>query len=112
MKINVHRKMVRLKIPSYAKSKAREGLNFNKKFPSRAVGLTREESRVLGINSGIIRAKQLLKNQTISLKDARSIRNFYNRFKNVRTKRGEMALNLWGGRKFGKFLVEELKNFK
>lgn len=102
--------MVRIKITQDAKKKAREALKFNKDNPSLAVGLTKQESNVLGIASGVERAKQLIRNKTISIDDAKKVRNFYNRFKNLRTKRGEQALNLWGGRQFGKQISDILKN--
>ncbi len=35
------------------------------------------------------------------LDDIKSVSNFYSRFKNCKTERCEMAINLWGGRKFG-----------
>lgn len=102
--------MVRIKIPRYAKQQASKALIFNKNNPRLAVGLTKQESQVLGIASGIARAKQIIKNQTLSLEDARKVRNFYNRFKGGKSKRVEMAINLWGGRKFGKYVSQELKN--
>ena len=102
--------MVRIKVTKEAKQKAKEALKFNKKNPKRAVGLTKEESIALGIDSGVQRAKQLIRNKSISIEDARKVRNFYNRFKGCRTRRCEQAINLWGGREYGKFVTRELKN--
>jgi len=53
----------------------------------------------------VARAEQLLNSKTITEKDAKNIIAFYNRFKNCRTKKCEGAINLWGGRRFAKFLM-------
>jgi hypothetical protein len=98
--------MRRLKIPQYAKDSARKGLKYNLFVSnSQKVGLTKQEAKRQGINSGIERAKQLIKQTSLSLEDAKSVARFYLRFRNCKTKRCEMALNLWGGRKFGKAAV-------
>lgn len=100
---------MRIDIPKFAKINAKKGLALRKKqqMPS---GLTKEEAKVLGIQSGVERARQLIKNKTISIEDAKSIRNFLNRFKNQRSKRSEIAIMLWGGRKFRIYLDNILNN--
>ena len=102
--------MNKLPVPQYAKEKAREGLNERKQYPpSKKPGLDKEQARKLGINSGVERAKQLIKNKSIPKEDAKRVAAFYNRFRNKRTKRAETAIDLWGGRKFGKKAVEWVK---
>lgn len=92
-----------IKIPTYAKQSAKTALKWNKDMPkSKRVGLNKNQASKLGINSGIERAKQLINSNYISESDGRSIGRFYSRFKNCRTIRCEMAINLWGGRQFGK----------
>lgn len=95
---------MKIKIPSYAKQSAREGLEERK---DNKAGLTKSQANKLGINSGVERAKQLLGNKTISKKDAVRIGAFYDRFKNCRTPRCETAIKLWGGRKFGRDLSKK-----
>ena len=105
--------MKRIRIPLLAKELAKQSLRANKSLPKyKRVGLTKQQAEKLGIQSGIERAKQLIRNKTVSIKDAKSIASFYNRFKGFRTKRANLAINLWGGRKFGKDLNTILKQIK
>jgi len=95
--------MARVKVPSYARKTAGQGLRervFNK------AGLTRTEAKKLGITSGVSRAHQLLKSKTISEEDAKRIAAFYDRFKNCKTPRCETAIKLWGGRRFGRKMAK------
>lgn len=91
-----------VKVPPHAKESAREGLKERK---VNKAGLTKSQAKKLGINSGVERAKQLIKSKTIPVKDAKRIGAFYDRFKNQRTERAETALKLWGGRRFGKLMA-------
>lgn len=102
---------MRIPIPSYAKQSAKKGLKLRKQQDNPS-GLTKKEADKLGINSGVERARQLVNNKTISIKDAKSIRNFLNRFKNSRSKRSEIAILLWGGRKFRVYLEDILRSMK
>lgn len=90
---------MKINIPTYAKNKAREGLIERRKNKA---GLDRKEAKKLGINSGVERAKQIIRNKELSVKDAKRVGAFYDRFKNCRTKRCETALKLWGGRRFAR----------
>ena len=102
--------MSKIRVPLLAKEEAKNALQFNKQVSkSKRVGLTKEEASKLGINSGIERAKQLIRNKYISINDAKRIAAFYNRFKNCRTTRCEVAISLWGGRKFGRDLSNKFK---
>ncbi len=80
--------MSKIKIPEYAKESARRGLEERK---SNNAGLTKEEASKLGINSGVERAKQLIRNKNISVQDAKRIGAFYDRFKNQDSPRAETA---------------------
>lgn len=102
----------KLLIPFYAKVKAREALEFNRKYPKEAVGLNKTQAKKLGIDSGIERAKQIIDFKYLSFNDAKKVAAFYNRFKNINTVRGEMAINLWGGRKFGQLAIDFVNNPK
>lgn len=105
--------MKRFKIPSYAKQSATKGLNYNLLVSkSKQVGLTKQEANKLGINSGIERAKQIIKQDSLDLEDVKSVARFYLRFRNCKSKRCEMALNLWGGRRFGREAVRFIENAK
>lgn len=96
--------MSRIKVPSYAKEAAKKGLDERK---INNAGLTKEEAGKLGINSGVERAKQLIRSKTISVNDAKRIGAFYDRFKNQDSPRAETAIRLWGGRQFGRRLANE-----
>lgn len=105
---------MRIPIPNYAKVNARLGLELRKK-QKRPSGLTPSEAKKLGINSGISRAIQLRDNQTISVQDAKNIRNFLNRFKNSNTERSKVAKLLWGDDnkdRFRKYLNNILSSMK
>lgn len=91
----------RMKIPYYAKIKAKEGLE--ERIINKA-GLTPKEAKKLGIYSGVARANQILRNKFLEEEDLKSIARFYSRFKNKKTKKSETALKLWGGRRFGRLL--------
>lgn len=88
-----------MKIPQYAKDAAERGLLLREEFP-KPPGLTKEQAARLGINSGVERAKQIINEAELSEYDLQSMRRFYARFKNYRTPRAEVAIMLWGGRKF------------
>lgn len=96
--------MARVKVPEYAKNQAREGLLERKRNKA---GLNKKQADSLGISSGVERAKQLLNNSYISNKDAKAVARFYQRFRNCKTDRCETAIKLWGGRMFGKKLVNK-----
>lgn len=96
--------MERITIPDYAKEAARIGL---KERQTNKAGLTKSEAKKLGINSGVERAKQLIRNKTIPISEAKRIGAFYDRFKNKRTSRSETAIRLWGGRRFGRKLAQK-----
>lgn len=91
----------KVKIPKYAKSQARKGLQERKR--NRA-GLEKKEADKLGIASGVERAKQIINSKYIKEQDAKRIARFYNRFKNKTSSKSETALKLWGGRRFGQLL--------
>ena len=92
----------RIRIPFYAKLDASQGLRERK---INKAGLTKEQAQKLGINSGVQRAKQILRNKFLDEKDAKSVARFYLRFRNLKTPRAETAIKLWGGRKFGLLLA-------
>lgn len=105
--------MNKIKIPQYAKENAKRGLFLNSQLPkSRKAGLTVREARNYGINSGRKRARQLIKARFISLKDAKSIRNFLTRFQNCKTEKCEIAILLWGGREFRPYLIREINRIE
>lgn len=86
---------MRIPIPNYVKVNVKLGLELRKKQKNPS-SLTASEAKKLGIVSGVSRARQLRDNQTISVQDAKSIRNFLSRFKNSNTERSKVAKLLWG----------------
>jgi len=92
----------RLIIPLYAKKEASEGLRLRKRLNT---GLNKEEAKLLGINSGVERAKQLIRNKYLNEEDAKSVARFYLRFRNKKSPKSKIAIKLWGGN-LGKFLTK------
>ena len=96
----------RLVIPTYAKKKAKKALLLRKKLTkTKKFGLSIKQAQNLGIKSGIQQAMFLIKKRTLSYGQTMPYYRFYQRFKNCRTKKCEMAMDLWGGRKFLKTRV-------
>jgi hypothetical protein len=94
---------MRLPIHEHAREAARKALNERSQLNnSQKFGLDKRQADKLGIASGVERAKQIIRNDTLPEEDGRKVARFYSRFKNKRGKRAEGALDLWGGRKFGK----------
>ena len=90
-----------MRIPGYAKRSAREGLRKRAILPpSRRFGLDKGEAETIGINSGVERARQIIRNDYLHSDDIMSMAAFYQRFRNCRTPKCEGAMLLWGGRKF------------
>lgn len=101
---------MKINIPEYAKQEAKKGLELRKSLPrSKQYGLTEEEAEVLGIKSGVERAKQIIKNNYLTKDDAKRIVAFYSRFKKCDTPKCKGSIKLWGGRKFGKKLTKKLR---
>lgn len=88
---------MRYPVYKYAKKKAKESLEWNKNQP---------RSKRVGTFIGRYRARQLINNDYVSEATAKRIVAFYDRFKGCGTERCEQALNLWGGRRYGKRLKE------
>ena len=101
---------MKLKVTQQAKAKARLALEERRSLPnSRKFGLDKRQASSLGINSGVERAKQIVRSKSLNMRDAERVAAFYNRFKNCRTPKCNGAINLWGGRKFGRKAVEFVK---
>lgn len=99
-----------IKIPEYAKQDAKNSLELRDKLPNyKKFGLTKEEARIIGVNSGVERAKQIIRSHYLSEDDARKVAAFYARFKNCKTDKCEGAIDLWGGRRFGNKLYNKFK---
>jgi hypothetical protein len=98
-----------IKIPVYAKREAEQWLKIRDTLPkSKQFGIDKSEASKLGINSGVERAKQIIKESHLPMKDAKRVAAFYDRFKNCTTFKCEGAIGIWGGRKFGKKLSRML----
>ena len=94
---------LRLEVNQSAKDKAKRALEKRKSLPkSRQFGLDKESAQKAGVNSGVERAKQLVKEDSINISDAKRVSAFYQRFKNCETEKCEGAIDLWGGRQFGR----------
>jgi len=91
---------MRIKIPKYAKIRASSALELRRKLPkSKKFGLDKKQAEKIKINSGVERAKKIIRNKYLSREDARSVAKFI-RFKNCKTKKCKRALDLWGGKRF------------
>lgn len=94
-----------LPITGIAKLLAKEALQTD-------AGLKPSEAKKLGIRSGRDTARYLINNKKISYIKAKQIAAFYQRFKGCYTRRCENAINLWGGRDFGRRAVKFVKEVK
>lgn len=102
--------MARIKITPRARAAARKALRSRRKLPkSRKFGLDKKQAKKLGINSGVERARQIIRSKSLSEEDARRVAAFYQRFKGCRTPKCEGAIDLWGGREFGRRAVRFVK---
>jgi hypothetical protein len=91
---------MRIKIPQYAKNLARRALKERSRLkPSKRFGLDKIQANKLNINSGVERAKQIVRSKYIEGEDAKAVARFI-RFKNAKTNKEVGALNLWGGKRF------------
>lgn len=100
--------MTYVTVPEYAKAAARRGLILRKTSSiSRKFGITREQANRLGIDSGIERARQLIREKRITESKAKRIARFYVRFKNCNTPKCEGAHLIWGGRRWEKVLYDK-----
>lgn len=103
--------MERLRIPAYAKKAARDALALRFKLPpDKRFGLDKAQARALGINSGVERAKQLVREKSLGFLDASRVAAFYLRFRNRTGFRAEGSIGLWGGRRFGREAVLFVRN--
>lgn len=91
---------MKIRVPLYAKQAAREGLKSD-------AGLTLSEAKKQGISSGRQTARTLIEKDNISVDKAKQIGRFYDRFKGCQTKRCDDAIDLWGGRKFGRKMAKK-----
>ena len=96
---------IKLKIPKYAKEAARKALEKRKNISkSKRFGLSQSSAKKLKIRSGVSQAKLLIKKRYLNYSQAMPYYKFYQRFKSCRTTKCEGALDLWGGRRFGKMV--------
>lgn len=87
----------KLLIPIYAKKAAKRALSIRKQ--------SKTQTKKASIISGANQAKFIISNKYLTKAKARQFYKFYQRFKNCRTKKCDMAMALWGGRKFLKTKV-------
>ncbi|RJQ22580.1 hypothetical protein C4580_00845 [Candidatus Woesearchaeota archaeon] len=103
----------KLTIPAHAKKAAKLALQIREKLPARRkFGITKEQANKLGIASGVERAKQIIRSSSLPWDDAVRVARFYQRFKNREGPRAQGAIDLWGGRAFGKQAVAFVKKNK
>ena len=100
-----------LRVDKKAKRSAARGLRERVSFRN-PPGLEPKEALRLGVVSGVSRARQLLREDSLGLEDVKSVARFYSRFKNCRSARCETALDLWGGRSFGRKAVAKVRSLK
>lgn len=102
---------MKFKIPGYAKEDARKALVERQRLPkSKQFGIDKTEANRLRINSGVERAKQIIRSKYLREEDAKRVAAFYNRFKNCNTSKCEGSIDLWGGRKFGRQISSKIKS--
>jgi hypothetical protein len=92
---------LRLKVTQEAKRKAKSSLLLLKMLPkSQQFGLSKSEARQLGINSGIERAKQIIRSKYLYDADVISVCRFKRFLNQTRSLKVQGAINLWGGENF------------
>jgi len=91
-----------LPVPQYAKDAAKRGLKSE-------AGLTKEEAKSSGINSGRARARQIIRSNSIPFADAKRVCAFKRFLGMKQTKKVKAAIDLWGGEKFIKKACEHVK---
>lgn len=97
----------RIAIPMYARDAAQQGLELRRQYAGEKPGLTDAEARRTRIRSGVRSALIISRSKTLSIERAKAAARFYLRFRNCATERCEIALLLWGGRRWGKELAEQ-----
>ena len=101
---------MRVYIPPYAKRAAEEALLLRQRLPRHLrFGIEKKQAEEQGIFSGVERAKLLIRQKYLSENDAKRVAAFYNRYKGRHSFKVDGALGLWGGRKFGQYLVRKIK---
>ena len=102
---------MKLKITKQAKEKAKKALELRKKLPkSKKFGITKKEAEKLGINSGVERAKQIVRNDfLVKEKDIKAVCRFKRWTNRKQTLRVKGAVDLWGGKRFIKKACETIK---
>jgi hypothetical protein len=92
---------MRLKVTKLAKERAKVALESRRRLPnSKKYGLDSKEAQRLGINSGVERAKQLIRSKYVSYEDAKRICAFKRHLVKNPSQRRQGAIGLWGGEKF------------
>lgn len=100
-----------VKIPLYAKVAAKRGLVLRRRLPaSKKFGITPQEAARLKIDSGVTRARRIVRNDSMPLWEQKKVARFYSRFKNCDTPKCEGAHLIWGGRRFEKETYDRLYN--
>jgi len=98
-----------LKIPGHAKLAAKKGLGLRKRLPaSKKFGISPREAARLKIDSGVTRARRIIRNDEMPLWEQKKVARFYSRFKNCETPKCEGAHLIWGGRRFGRSVNEKV----
>ena len=108
----------RIKVPESVKKAAKRGLDLRAKAPpSRRGGLDPKEAKKLGINSGVSRARQLIRG-TVAPKDIKAMRSFFARHSAYKHKhktdpggKAHVSWLIWGGDPGRAFAEREYKKF-
>ena len=105
--------MRRIIIPQYAKVAAKKGLELRASLPkSKKFGLSPEEARAEGVDSGVTRARRIIKNKYMYEWEIRKVAKFWSRFRNCKTFNCEGSHLLWGGRRFGREMFNLTQKWK
>ena len=83
--------MARLKIPRYAKVVSKHALKVRRQVPKK---------KRFGGKKGTMKARQIIDNKYLSLKDCRESVEVYRRLKGSRTFKCKGTKALWGGTRF------------
>jgi len=92
---------MKLKIDKLAKQKAKQALELRDSLSkSKKFGLDKNQANILGINSGVERAKQIVRSDYITNDDdIKAICRFKRWLPRKRTQKVQGSIDLWGGEK-------------
>lgn len=103
---------MRLPVTKEAKVKALRALKLRESLPDyKKFGLDKEQAAKEGVASGVERAKQLVRSESIPMEDARKVCSFKRFLNRPKTQRVQGVIDLWGGENYIKRACRHVGRF-